>query len=138
MILNTMVLETRTFAEPTTALLLVHVSTDAWVSSEGSWKNSFAGNIDWFGETRLETNMCHRAESALVHERANVESEYNTEMFRACFDFDSAPLTAVASLAPVWIARSARRGRVEGLIGATLHLEEMTIEETMSILTDTR
>ena len=80
--------------------------------------------------------MCHRAGSALIHERAIVESEYKTEMFSACFDFDSAPLTAVASLAPVCIARNSRRGRVEGLVGATLHLEEMGVEETVSSLAE--
>ena len=82
--------------------------------------------------------MCHREGSALIQESAIVESEYNTEMFSACFDFDSAPLTAVASLAPVCIARSSRRGRVDGLIGVTMHLEEMRVEDITSSLIDTR
>ena len=82
--------------------------------------------------------MCHRAGSALIHERAIVESEYYTEIFSACFDFDSAPLITVANLAPVCIAKSSRRGVVEGWIRATLHLEKRRVEETVSSLTDTR
>ena len=65
-------------------------------------------------------------------------SEYNTEMFNARFDFDSVPLTAVACLAPVWIARSSRRGRVESWIGPTLDLKGTRVEETTSPLTDTK
>ena len=63
--------------------------------------NSVVGSIDLIWDTQFDTNVCHRAGSALIPERAIVESEYSTEMFNACFDFECAPLTAVASLAPV-------------------------------------
>ena len=84
--------------------------------------------------------MCHRAGSALIHGRAIVVPEYTTEIFSACFhfDFSRAPLTAVASLTPMCIAKNSRRGGLEGLIAATLNLKEMRVEETMSSSTDTR
>ena len=69
---------------------------------------------------------------------AIVESEYNTELFNVCFDFDKAHLTAVATLVEVRIAWSLRRGRDEGSTGGTLLLEDRKMVEKISSSTDTR
>ena len=107
--------------------------------------NSVVGSIDWTWETRLETNVGHRAGPALNQESATFDCGYNTELFSECFDFDSALLTAVLPKQHSrgryqnWrSAKSWRRGRAEGLLGATLHSQVLRVEGTMSSLTESR